>query len=189
MAFDIDTFKLDLEGRMEKAVEVFQKELMGIRTGRASAGLLEPVTVDAYGAPMPLNQVGTISVPEPRMLSVQVWDKGMAKAVEKAIRDAGLGLNPAADGALVRVPVPALTEERRVELTKVAGKYAEEARIAVRNIRRHGMDGLKKAEKDSEISKDEHRDQGEDVQKLTDSFIGKIDNAFRHKEREIMQVQ
>lgn len=188
MTFSIGAVKKDLESRMEKAVDVFHKELMGLRTGRASASLLEPVNVEAYGTPMPLNQVGTISVPEPRMLSVQVWDKGMVKAVEKAIRDAGLGLNPAADGTLVRIPIPALTEERRTELAKVAGKYAEEAKIAVRNIRRQGMDELKKAEKDSDISQDEQHAFGDDIQKLTDSYVSKIDDAFANKEQEIMQV-
>ncbi|MEO5335572.1 MAG: ribosome recycling factor [Magnetospirillum sp. WYHS-4] len=180
--------KKDLEHRMEGSLGVLHKEFAGLRTGRASTSLLEPITVEAYGSPMPMNQVGTIGTPEPRMLTVQVWDKGLVKAVEKAIRDANLGLNPQTDGQLVRVPIPALNEERRKELTKVAGKYAEEARVHVRNVRRHGMDELKKLEKDHKISEDEHRTFGEEVQKLTDSYIKKIDEALHAKEKEIMQV-
>ena len=178
----------DLDRRMDGAVEALRRELVGLRAGRASASLLEPVVVEAYGADMPLNQVGTISVPESRMLSVQVWDKGLVKAVEKAIRDSGLGLNPAAEGQTVRVPIPALTEERRIEFTKVAGKYAEDARIAVRNVRRHAMDELKRGEKDGDISQDAHRDYAQEVQTLTDQYIKKIDEALAHKEEEIMQV-
>lgn len=178
----------DLRGRMDGALDTFKKELAGLRTGRANVGMLEPVMVDAYGSHMPLNQVGTVSVPEPRMLSVQVWDKGLAKAVEKAIRDAGLGLNPQADGQLIRVPVPDLNQERRAELSKVAGKYAEAARVAVRNVRRDGMDALKKQEKDKQIGEDEHKALSEKVQKLTDEIIKKIDDALAHKEKEIMQV-
>lgn len=173
---------------MAGAVEVLHKEFTGLRTGRASVSLLEPVMVEAYGVPTPLNQVASVSVPESRMLSVQVWDKTMVKAVEKAIRDSGLGLNPAADGTLVRVPIPALNEERRAELSKVAGKYAEQAKVSVRNVRRDGMDQLKKWEKDGEISKDEMHDQEKEVQKLTDKVIGEIDEALSHKEQEIMQV-
>ena len=141
---DVAGLKKDLSRRMEGAVEVLHKEFTGLRTGRASVSLLEPVMVEAYGVPTPLNQVASVSVPEPRMLSVQVWDKTMVKSVEKAIRDSGLGLNPAADGTLVRVPIPPLNEERRAELSKVAGKYAEQAKISVRNVRRDGMDQLKK---------------------------------------------
>ena len=178
----------DLDRRMDGAVEALRRELVGLRAGRASASLLEPVVVEAYGADMPLNQVGTISVPESRMLSVQVWDKGLVKAVEKAIRNASLGLNPAADGTLVRVPIPELSEERRSELVKVAHKYAEEARIAVRNVRRNGMDELKRMEKDGDISQDEQRVRGEDIQKLTDAHIKMVDELLESKEQEIMQV-
>ncbi|MCW8915825.1 MAG: ribosome recycling factor [Magnetovibrio sp.] len=173
---------------MEGAVDVLHKEFAGLRTGRASVSLLEPVMVEAYGQAMPLNQVGTVGVPEPRMLTVQVWDKGMVKSVEKAIMDAGLGLNPQADGQLVRIPIPPLNEERRKELAKVAGKYAEEARVAVRNVRRHGMDELKKGEKDGDISEDEHRQYGDEIQKMTDASVSKIDETLAHKEEEIMQV-
>ena len=146
----------DLNKRMNGAVEVLRKEFAGLRTGRASASLLEPISVQAYGGEMPLNQVGTIGVPEPRLLSVQVWDKGLVKAVEKAIRISGLGLNPAVEGTLIRVPIPELSEERRAELAKVAHRYAEAARVAVRNVRRDGMEQLKRQEKESEISQDEH---------------------------------
>ena len=182
MTTDISAEKKDVARRMEGAVDVLHKEFGGLRTGRASTSLLEPLTVEAYGATMPLNQVGTVSVPEPRMLSVQVWDKGMVKSVEKAIMDSGLGLNPSADGQLVRIPIPALTEERRIELTKIAGKYAEEAKIAVRNVRRHAMDELKRAEKDGEISEDEHRDYAQEMQDLTDQFVKKIDESLSNKD-------
>jgi len=178
----------DLDARMSGAMEQLKKEFQGLRTGRASASLLEPVMVDAYGSMMPLNQVASISVPEPRMLSVQVWDKGMSKAVEKAIRESGLGLNPQADGTLIRVPLPDLSAERRQELAKVAAKYAEGTRVAVRNVRRDGMDSLKKQEKDKQISEDEHKGLSEKVQKLTDEWIKKIDDALAHKEKEITQV-
>jgi ribosome recycling factor len=178
----------DLEQRMGGALEQLKKEFQGLRTGRASASLLEPVMVDAYGSMMPLNQVASISVPEPRMLSVQVWDKGMSKAVEKAIRESGLGLNPQADGQLIRVPLPDLSAERRQELAKVAAKYAEQARVAVRNVRRDGMDTLKRQEKDKQISEDEHKGLSEKVQKLTDEWIKKIDDTLAHKEKEITQV-
>lgn len=183
---DVDT--ADLEKRMNGALEVLRKEFAGLRTGRASTSLLEPITVSAYGSDMPLNQVAALSVPEPRMISVQVWDKGMVAAVEKAIRTADLGLNPAVDGTLVRVPLPELSEERRVEITKVAGRYAEQARVAVRNVRRDGMDQLKRAEKDGDISKDEHHKTGEQVQKLTDSAINQINDLLAQKESEIMTV-
>lgn len=178
----------DLRQRMDGSVETLKKELSGLRTGRANPTMLETVTVEAYGTHMPLNQVGTVSVPEPRLLTVQVWDAGMAKAVEKAIRDAGLGLNPQGEGQLIRVPVPALTQERRTELSKVAGKYAESARVAVRNVRRDGMDELKKQEKEKKIGEDEHKGLSEKVQKLTDETIKKIDDALAHKEKEISQV-
>ena len=173
---------------MDGAIEALQKEFAGLRTGRASVGLLEPVQVEAYGSTMPLNQVASISVPEPRMVTVQVWDRGMVGAVERAIRESGLGLNPASDGQLVRVPIPALSEERRIELTKIAGKYAEQARIAVRNVRRDGMEMLKKMEKDHEISQDEHRHWSEEIQQLTDKRIKGIDAALAQKEEEILQV-
>ncbi|MHC8509621.1 MAG: ribosome recycling factor [Rhodospirillales bacterium] len=185
---DFNAMKKDTERRMDGAIDVLQKEFAGLRTGRASVGLLEPVTVTSYGSEMPLNQVGTVGVPEPRMLSVQVWDKSQVGAVEKAIRNAGLGLNPVVDGQNVRVPVPPLTEERRQELAKIGGKYAEEARIAVRNVRRHEMDELKKMEKGGEISKDEHHNHAEEIQALTDAHVKKIDTALAAKEQEIMQV-
>ena len=188
MSVNIKALEKDINRRMHGAVEVLHKEFSGLRTGRAATSLLEPILVEAYGSQMPMTQVGTISVPEPRMLSVQVWDKGMVKAVEKAIRESDLGLNPSADGTLVRVPIPALNEERRKELSKVAGRYAEEARIAVRNVRRHGMDELKKFEKDGEISKDEHHDYSKEIQDLTDKAIKEIDEALSHKDQEIMQV-
>ena len=174
--------------RMDGAVEVLNRELSGLRTGRASVNLLDAVKVDAYGSPTPINQVGNVNVPEPRMLTVQVWDGGMIKAVEKAIREAGLGLNPSVDGQLVRVPLPALTEERRQELTKIAAKYAEEARISVRNVRRDAMEALKKSEKDGDISEDEHRRLSDEVQKVTDAHIKKIDENLAAKQKDIMQV-
>jgi ribosome recycling factor len=170
--------------RMEGAVDALKKEFGGLRTGRASTSLLDNIHVDAYGASMPLNQVGTVGVPEPRLLTVQVWDGGLVKSVEKAIRDAGLGLNPQPDGQLVRVPVPELSQERRQELAKVAGKYAESARVAVRNVRRDAMDAIKK----EKLSEDETKSKNEKVQKLTDESIKKIDDALSGKEKEIMQV-
>jgi ribosome recycling factor len=184
VAFDIN----DLEKRMHGAVEVLRREFAGLRTGRASASLLEPVTVPAYGGEVPLNQVGTVSVPEPRMISVQVWDRSLAKAVEKAIRGAGLGLNPASDGTLIRVPIPELSEERRGELAKIAARYAEEARVAVRNVRRDGMERLKRAEKDGEMSQDEHRTWSDRVQQLTDQQIKQINDMLAAKEVEIRTV-
>jgi len=180
--------KEGLNRRMNGAVSTLKTELAGLRTGRASAGLLDPVHVEAYGNPMPINQVGTISVPEPRLITVQVWDKGLAKAVDKAIRDAGLGLNPQLDGQLLRIPIPELNEERRKELVKLAHKYAEQARIAVRNVRRDGMEALKKAEKDHKIGQDEHHKLGDELQKLTDAHIHDIDHVLHGKEQEIMQV-
>ncbi len=180
--------KNDLKRRMGGAVDVLQKELSGLRTGRASASLLDPIVVDLYGSKMPLNQVGTISVPEPRMLSVQVWDASAVKAVEKAIRDGGLGLNPMPEGNNIRIPIPDLNEERRQELTKVAGKYAENTRISVRNVRRDGMDSLKKMEKDSEITEDDLKRLSDEVQKLTDDSIKSIDTMLADKEKDIMTV-
>jgi ribosome recycling factor len=184
MSADMD----DLQRRMEGALSTLKSDFGGLRTGRASTTLLEPIMVDAYGQQMPMSQVGTISAPEPRLLSVQVWDKGQVSFVEKAIREAGLGLNPMADGQMVRVPLPELNEERREELVKIAGKYAEQCRVAVRNVRRDGMDQLKKGEKDGEISQDEQKSLSDDVQKLTDDYISKIDEALSQKEAEIRQV-
>lgn len=178
----------DLKNRMQKSIASLRDELAGLRTGRASASLLEPVTVEAYGSRMPLNQVATVTVPEPRMLSVQVWDRGMANAVEKAIRDSGLGLNPMGEGQVIRVPLPELNEERRRDLTKVAHNYAEAARVAVRHIRRDGMDLLKKAEKDGDMSQDDARSQSDLVQKATDAAVAEIDQVVAAKEQEIMQV-
>ncbi len=178
----------DTQRRMDGALTALHREFAGLRTGRASVSLLEPINVDAYGASMPMNQVGTISVPEARMISVQVWDRSLVSAVEKSIRDSGLGLNPMTDGQVVRVPIPALTEERRVELSRVAGKYAEQARVAVRNVRRDGMELLKKMEKDGDLSQDEQHMWGEEVQTMTDEHIQKIDDLFAQKEEEIMQV-
>ncbi len=178
----------DIERRMHGAIEALKREFGGLRTGRASASLLDQVKVDAYGAETPVSQVASINVPEPRLISVQVWDKTMVKAVEKSIRDSGLGLNPSADGQLVRVPIPELTEERRAELAKVAAKYSEQARVAVRNVRRDGMDQLKKLEKAGEMSQDDHKIWGEEFQNMTDGTIAKIDKIFEEKQAEIMQV-
>jgi ribosome recycling factor len=178
----------ELRRRMDGALDALRREFGGLRTGRASVHLLDPVMVKAYGSDMPLNQVGTVNVPEPRMLTVQVWDRGLVSAVEKAIRDANLGVNPQADGQLVRVPIPELSSERRQELTKLAHKYAEQGRVAVRNVRRDGMETLKKLEKDGKISEDDHRRRSEEVQKLTDDHIKKIDEAMAQKEKEILQV-
>ena len=178
----------DLERRMNGALEALHSEFQGLRTGRASVNLLEPVQVEAYGSTMPLNQVGTVSAPEPRLLTGQVWDKGMVNAVSKAIMESGLGLNPQPDGQLIRVPLPDLTEERRKELVKVAGKYAEETRIAVRNVRQDGMQSIKKLKNDNEISEDDQRHYEDDVQKLTDKKIKEVDQVLEQKEKDIMQV-
>lgn len=178
--------KADLERRMAGAVESLRGDLGGLRTGRASTSLLDPVMVEVYGANMPLNQVATVSVPEPRMLSVQVWDKSNVGPVDKAIRSAGLGLNPIVDGQNIRLPIPDLTEERRKELAKLAGQYAEKARIAARNVRRDGMDTLKTDEKKGEISEDERKRLETEVQKLTDSTIADIDATAASKEKEIL---
>jgi ribosome recycling factor len=178
----------EIERRMSGALETLKTEFGGLRAGRASTSLLEPIQVDAYGTSMPINQLANVSAPEARLLTVQVWDANLAGAVEKAIMEANLGLNPQREGQVIRVPLPDLTEERRRELTKVAHKYAEDARVAVRNVRRHGMDQLKRQEKDGDISQDEHRAASADIQKLTDGFIEKIDEALAHKETEIMQV-
>lgn len=178
----------DLKTRMQKSITSLKEELSGLRTGRASASLLEPVVVEAYGSRMPLAQVATVTVPEPRMLSVQVWDRSMANAVEKAIRDSGLGLNPMGEGQVIRVPLPELNEQRRKELAKVAHNYAEAARVAVRHIRRDGMDALKKAEKDGDMSQDDAKKQSELVQKATDDSVAEIDTVVAAKEQEILQV-
>ena len=178
----------DIKTRMQKSIQSLRDELAGLRTGRASASLLEPVTVEAYGSRMPLSQVATVTVPEPRMLSVQVWDRSMANAVEKAIRDSGLGLNPMGEGQVIRVPLPELNEQRRKELAKVAHNYAEAARVAVRHVRRDGMDTLKKAEKDGDLSEDDARKQSDLVQKATDESVAEIDKVVATKEQEILQV-
>jgi ribosome recycling factor len=174
--------------RMDKAVTTLKEEFGGLRTGRASASLVEPIHVDAYGSSMPLNAVGAINVPEPRMITVNVWDKGLVVATEKAIRNAGLGLNPMTEGTLLRIPIPPLTEERRRDLAKLAGKYAEQQRVAVRNVRRDAMEELKRLEKDHAISQDEHKKHGEEIQGFTDQAIKRIDEALKTKEQEIMQV-
>jgi ribosome recycling factor len=180
--------KAELARRMAGAVSTLKTELAGLRTGRASAALLDPVRVEAYGNTMPINQVGTVSTPEPRLLTVQVWDKSMVKAVEKAIRDSGIGLNPQTDGQLLRIPIPELNQERRKELVKLAHKYSEAARVAIRNVRRDGMDALKKTEKDGKIGQDEHHKLGDELQKLTDANISDVDSALHAKEQEILQV-
>ncbi len=178
--------RADLERRMKGAVEALKHDLSGLRTGRANVALLEPVTVDVYGATMPLEQVATLSAPEPRMLSVQVWDKSNVGPVEKAIRSAGLGLNPINDGNVIRLPIPELTEDRRKELAKLASQYTEKARIAIRNVRRDGMEALKADEKKHEISEDERKRAEGDVQKLTDELIQAADDEFARKEKEIL---
>lgn len=184
MSFDL----AEMKRKMEATVESLKKDFSGLRTGRANTGMLDPIVVDSYGSMMPLNQVANISTPEARLLTVTVWDRSMISAVEKAIRDSGLGLNPQTEGATIRIPVPALTEERRKEMTKVSAKYAEAARVAVRNIRREGMDALKKMEKDKVISEDERERHEKDVQKATDETITKIDATLVHKDKEIMEV-
>jgi ribosome recycling factor len=174
--------------RMDGALGVLKQELQGLRTGRASASLLEPVQVPAYGGMMPLNQLASVSVPEPRLLVVNVWDRSLTSVVEKAIRDANLGVNPQAEGQVIRVPIPALSEERRQELAKVAHKYAEQARVSIRNVRRDGMDKLKKMEKDHEISEDEHRSWSEKIQSMTDAHVKEVDAVLAAKEKDVMQV-
>ena len=178
--------KSDLKRRMDGAVDNLKNDLSGLRTGRASIALLDPVQVDVYGAKMPVNQVATVSVPEPRLISVQVWDKSNIGNVEKAIRDAGLGLNPVVDGQLIRLPIPDLTEDRRKELAKLVGQYAEKAKVAVRNVRRDGNDALKADEKKGEISEDEQKRGETEVQKLTDDTIAEIDKMAAAKEAEIL---
>jgi ribosome recycling factor len=178
----------DLQRRMHGAVVALKSELAGLRTGRASSSLLEPIHVDAYGASMPLNQLATVSVPEARMLSVQVWDRSMVQAVDRAIREANLGLNPIAEGQLLRIPIPELNAERRQELVKVAHKYAEQAKVAVRHVRRDGIDHSKKEEKDGGVGQDEQKAMAERIQKLTDATIAEIDQMLAHKEAEITQI-
>jgi ribosome recycling factor len=183
-AFDLN----DIERRMRGAVAVLKQEFAGLRTGRASIGLLDPIMVNAYGNPMPLNQLATVNAPEPRLLTVQVWDRSQVAAVERAIRESDLGLNPQTEGQVLRLPIPELNQERRQEIAKVAHKYAEQARIAVRNVRRDGMEHLKRAEKDGDMGKDEHHGLATKVQDLTDKLIREIDEALAAKEAEIMQV-
>ena len=178
--------KADMERRMVGAVESLKSDLSGLRTGRANVALLDPVVVEVYGSMMPLNQVATVSAPEPRMLSVQVWDKANVIAVEKGIAHANLGLNPIVDGQTLRLPIPDLTEERRKELAKLAHQYAEKAKVAIRNVRRDAMESLKDDEKKKEISEDEHKRLDTEVQKLTDRFVGEVDAATEHKEKEIL---
>lgn len=188
MATDLNELKTDLTRRMDGAVETLRREFAGLRTGRASPALLEPVRVEAYGSEVPLPQVGTIAVPEARMLTVQVWDRSLVNNVVKAIRDCGLGLNPAGDGQLVRVPIPQLTGERRQELSKAAHRYAEGAKVAVRGVRRDGMEQTKALEKKHVISQDDEKRWGDEIQKLTDAYIKKLDEAMVEKDREIKQV-
>ena len=183
-ALDLD----DIKRRMEGSLNSLKAEFMGLRAGRASTAMLEPIMVEAYGSKMPMNQVGNISVPEPRLLTVTVWDAGLTPSVEKAIRESDLGLNPMAEGTLIRVPIPDLSEERRKDMVKVAGRYAEAARVAVRNVRRDGIEAARKLEKDSEISEDERHDLETDIQKLTDDHVKQIDEALSNKETEITQV-
>ncbi len=183
-----DELLKDVQRRMDGAVEVLRKEFGGLRTGRASTSLLEPVMVSAYGGTVPLNQVANVNVPEPRMITVQVWDRGVVKAVDKAIREAGLGLNPQTEGQVIRVPIPELNEERRRELTRVAAKYAEQARVSVRNVRRDGIEALRRLEKDGEISQDHQRKLQTDVQHMTDDHIKRIDETLAQKDKEILQV-
>ncbi len=185
---DLNALKEDLTRRMDGALETLRRDFAGLRAGRASPGLLEPVRVEAYGNEVPITQVGTIGVPEPRMLTVQVWDRTLVGAVERAIRDSGLGLNPGSDGQMVRVPIPQLTAERRTELARAAGRYAESARVAVRGVRRDGMDQIKAAEKKHEIGEDDVKDWSEQVQKLTDGYIKRVDEQLAAKETEIKQV-
>lgn len=183
-SFDLN----DIKRRMQASIASYKHDLGGLRTGRASASLLDPIQVEAYGSLMPLNQVATVTVPEPRMLSVQVWDKSMALAVDKAIRESSLGLNPQTEGQVIRIRIPELNEQRRKEMVKVAHKYAEEARVAVRHIRRDGLDLLKKLEKDGKLSEDDAARHSEQVQKATDQSVTEIDQILAAKEKEIMQV-
>ena len=185
---DLNALKDDLTRRMDGALETLRRDFGGLRSGRASPALLEPVRVEAYGGEVPLTQVASVAVPEARMLTVQVWDRTLVGAVERAIRDAGLGLNPGSDGQIVRVPIPMLTAERRIELAKAAGRYAENAKIAVRGVRRDGMDQTKSLEKKGEIAEDDVKDWSDVIQKLTDSYVKRIDDSLAEKDREIRQV-
>jgi len=187
MAEDFELDLDDIERRMEGAMTALRQEFLSLRTGRASASMLEPIMVDAYGAVTPINQVGTVNVPEPRMITVNVWDKGLTSKVEKAIRESGLGINPVVDGTIIRLPIPELNEERRRELTKVAGQYAENARVAIRNVRRDGMDQIKKAKSDG-LGEDDQKFWESAVQEATDAAIEKIDSVLESKQEEIMQV-
>ncbi len=187
MADDFELDLDDLERRMDGAMTALRQEFLTLRTGRASASMLEPIMVEAYGAVTPINQVGTVNVPEPRMITVNVWDKSLVNAVEKAIRNSGLGINPVMDGTIIRLPIPELNEERRRDLTKVAGQYAESARVAIRNVRRDGMDQIKKAKADG-LGEDDQKFWETAVQELTDREIEKIDAALEGKQEEIMQV-
>jgi len=187
MAEDIDIDTDDLERRMKGALDSLRQEFQTLRTGRASASMLDAVTVEAYGSQTPINQVGTVNVPEPRMITLNVWDKGLVGAVEKALRNSGLGINPVVDGTILRLPIPELNEERRRELTKVAGQYAETARIAIRNVRRDGMDQIKKA-RAAGMSEDDQKMWSDEIQSLTDTYIKKVDGAVETKQEEIMQV-
>lgn len=184
MSFDINETKR----KMDASIDSLKKEFSGLRTGRANTGMLDPVMVDSYGSMMPLNQVASVSTPEPRLLVVTVWDRSMISAVEKAIRDSGLGFNPQSEGATIRIPMPPMTEERRKEMVKVANKYAEATRVAVRNVRREGMEAVKKLEKDKKISEDDLTRFEKDIQKATDEMIAKVDTTLQHKEKEIMEV-
>ena len=184
MAFDLN----DMKRKMDASVETLKKEFSGLRTGRASTGMLDPIMVDSYGSMVPLSQVGNISTPEPRTLTVTIWDRSLVSAVEKAIRDSGLGFKPQTEGATIRINVPPMTEERRKEMTKVAAKYAEATRVAVRNIRREGMETVKKLEKDKKISEDDMKRFEKDIQKATDDTIAKVDATLQHKDKEIMEV-
>lgn len=188
MPADLADLKQDLTRRMDGALETMRRDFAGLRTGRASPGLLEPVKVEAYGTAVPITQVGTIGVPEPRLITVQVWDRTLVGAVERAIRDSGLGLNPGSDGQVVRVPIPQLTAERRAELAKAAGRYGEGAKVAVRGVRRDGMDQIKGFERKGEISEDDLKGWSDEVQKLTDGYINRIDASLAEKDREIRQV-
>jgi len=188
MSDDFDLDLDDLSRRMDGAITSLKHEFASLRTGRASASMLDPVMVEAYGAMTPLNQIGTVNVPEPRMVTVSIWDKGLVKSAEKAIVDSGLGVNPQVDGTLIRLPIPELNEERRRELAKLAGKYAESAKIAVRNVRKDGMDQVKKGKNDANLSEDDQKLYGDEIQEMTDKFIARIDEAQSAKEEEIMQV-
>lgn len=183
-----EELKKDLTEKMTKAIAVLEKDLSGLRTGRASVNLLDPVVVEVYGSKMPISQLGTVSTPDAKTISVQVWDKAMVKTIEKAIADANLGLNPSSDGQLIRMTLPVLSEDRRKELVKLAHKYGENSKVALRNIRRDGMDNLKKLEKDGGISKDEHHLIGEEIQKITNDFTDKVDHHVTVKEQEILKV-